>query len=105
MPPKRIANQDNKAHLSWKKIKETSSDDNSTIDCTDKERGLLDYMLERYQNWTVQYYSFKIEQNSPTKGFWWVDHQRKLGGSRPNNWGKETEDNEEKLSKCWQLIL
>ena len=32
-----------------KKVDETSSDDDSAIDCTDKEKELLDYVLERDQ--------------------------------------------------------
>ena len=50
MPSKRKANQDNEAGPSWKKkVDETSSDDDSAIDCTDKEKELLDYVLERDQ--------------------------------------------------------
>ena len=59
------ANQDNEAGPSWK-------NDNSDIDYTDKEKELLDYVVERHQMGVFEMFNIlasKIGQNSWTKRF------------------------------------
>ena len=47
---KRKLNQGNKAGPSWKRSKfDTGSDEDSDVNCTEKEEELLDYMLDRYR--------------------------------------------------------
>ena len=71
MPPKRIANQEiRQVHHEKNKIEETSSDDDSDIDYSNKEKELLDYVLEIYEKAVLEL--FNIIASKFTNKMVWV---------------------------------